>query len=31
MDSVVSFQHNPYLKGMDLYYKPIFNAIVNKG
>lgn len=30
MDSVVSFQHNPYLKGMDLYYKPIFNAIVNK-
>lgn len=30
LDSVVSFQHNPYLKGMDLYYKPIFNAIVNK-
>ena len=30
LDSVVSFQHNPYLKGMDTYYKPIFNAIVNK-
>lgn len=30
LDSVVSFQHNPYLKGMDTYYKPIFNSIVNK-
>jgi predicted DNA-binding transcriptional regulator YafY len=29
--SVVSFQHNPYLKGMDKdYYKQIFDAIVNK-
>ena len=30
LDSVVSFQHNPYLKGMDAYYKPIFDSIVNK-
>ena len=30
LDSVVSFQHNPYLKGMDTYYKPIFDSIVNK-
>ena len=31
MRSVVSFQHNPYLKGMDKdYYKQIFDAIVNK-
>lgn len=30
LDSVVSFQHNPYLKGMDMYYKPIFDSIVNK-
>lgn len=29
-NAVVSFQHNPYLKGMDKYYKPIFDAIVNK-
>ena len=29
--SVVSFQHNPYLKGMDKdYYKQIFDAIVNR-
>lgn len=29
--SVVSFQHNPYLKGMDKdYYKLIFDTIVNK-
>lgn len=29
--SVVSFQHNPYLKGIDKdYYKQIFDAIVNK-
>jgi len=29
--AVVSFQHNPYLKGMDKdYYKQIFNAIVDK-
>ncbi|MGI6233266.1 MAG: helix-turn-helix transcriptional regulator [Prevotella sp.] len=29
--SVVSFQHNPYLKGMDEdYYKQVFDAIVNK-
>lgn len=29
--SVVSFQNNPYLKGMDKdYYKQIFDAIVNK-
>ena len=25
---VVSFQHNPYLTGMDKWYKPIFEAIV---
>ena len=30
LDYVVSFQHNPYLKGMDAYYKPIFDSIVNK-
>ncbi len=30
LDSVVSFQYNPYLKGMDTYYKPIFDSIVNK-
>jgi predicted DNA-binding transcriptional regulator YafY len=31
VSSVVSFQHNQYLKGMDKdYYKNIFNAIVNK-
>ena len=30
LDSVVSFQHNPYLKGMDAYYKPICDSIVNK-
>ena len=30
LDAVVSFQHNPYLKGMDAYYKPIFDSIVNK-
>ena len=29
-DEVVSFQHNPYLKGMDVFYKPIFDAIINK-
>jgi predicted DNA-binding transcriptional regulator YafY len=28
--SVVSFQENPYLKGMDEWYRPIFDAIVNK-
>lgn len=28
--SVVSFQHNPYLKGMNKFYKPLFDAIVNK-
>jgi len=29
--AIVSFQHNPYLKGMDKgYYKQIFNAIVDK-
>ena len=29
--SVVIFQHNPYLRGMDKdYYKQIFDAIVNK-
>lgn len=28
-DSVVSFQHNPYLKGMK-WYKSIFDMIVNK-
>ncbi len=29
--SVVSFQHNPYLKGMDKdYYKQIFDGIVNR-
>jgi predicted DNA-binding transcriptional regulator YafY len=27
---IVSFQENPYLKGMDEWYRPIFNAIVNK-
>ncbi len=30
LDSVISFQHNPYLKGMDSYYKPVFDAIINK-
>lgn len=29
-NKVVSFQNTPYLKGMDEWYKPIFNAIVNK-
>jgi len=29
--TVVSFQHNPYLRGMDKeYYKQIFNAIIDK-
>jgi len=28
--SVVSFQHNPYLRGMTDFYQPIFNAIMNK-
>lgn len=28
--SVISFQHNPYLKGMDDYYQPVFDAIVSK-
>jgi predicted DNA-binding transcriptional regulator YafY len=28
--SIVSFQENPYLKGMDDWYKPIFESIVNK-
>lgn len=28
--SVVSFQHNPYLKGMQTFYKPLFDAIVNR-
>ena len=28
--SVVTFQSNPYLKGMKNYYKPLFDAIVNK-
>lgn len=28
--SVVSFQHNPYLKGMAIFYQPVFNAIINK-
>ncbi len=28
--SVVSFQNNPYLKGMNNFYKPLFDAIVNK-
>jgi predicted DNA-binding transcriptional regulator YafY len=28
--SIVSFQENPYLKGMDDWYQPAFNAIVNK-
>lgn len=28
--SVVSFQNNPYLKGMNKFYKPLFDAIVNK-
>jgi len=28
--SIVSFQHNPYLKGMINFYKPVFDAIVNK-
>lgn len=28
--SVVTFQSNPYLKGMKSYYKPLFDAIVNK-
>jgi hypothetical protein len=28
--SVVSFQSNPYLKGMNKFYKPLFDAIVNK-
>lgn len=29
-DSVVSFQSNPYLKGMNDFYRPLFSAIVNK-
>lgn len=28
--SVVSFQNNPYLKGMNNFYKTLFDAIVNK-
>lgn len=28
--SVVSFQHNPYLKGMMNFYQPVFDAIINK-
>lgn len=28
--TVVSFQNNPYLKGMSNFYKPLFDAIVNK-
>lgn len=28
--SVVTFQCNPYLKGMDAYYRPLFDAIVTK-
>lgn len=28
--SVVSFQENPYLRGMDEWYRPVFEAIVNK-
>lgn len=28
--AVVSFQHNPYLAGLNRWYKPVFNAIVNK-
>lgn len=30
VESVVSFQHNPYLKGMKDFYKTIFDAIINK-
>ncbi|MEY8592317.1 WYL domain-containing protein [Butyricimonas hominis] len=30
LNSVVCFQHNPYLRGMDAYYKPIFDSIVSK-
>lgn len=28
--SVVTFQSNPYLKGMETYFRPLFDAIVNK-
>ena len=28
--SVVSFQQNPYLKGMTNFYQPVFDAIINK-
>ncbi|MCL3854173.1 WYL domain-containing protein [Parabacteroides sp. GYB001] len=28
--SVVTFQSNPYLKGMESYFRPLFDAIVNK-
>ncbi len=28
--SVVSFQHNPYLRGMTSFYQLVFDAIVNK-
>lgn len=28
--SYVSFQENPYLRGMDEWYQPVFNAIMNK-
>lgn len=29
-NSVVTFQSNPYLKGMETFYRPLFNAIINK-
>lgn len=29
-DTIVSFEHNPYLKGMDKLYRPVFEAIVSK-
>jgi predicted DNA-binding transcriptional regulator YafY len=30
VNTVISFQSNPYLKGMNDFYQPIFQAIVNK-
>jgi predicted DNA-binding transcriptional regulator YafY len=29
-ESIVTFQSNPYLKGMKTYFHPLFDAIVNK-
>lgn len=29
-DTIVSFEHNPYLRGMDKWYRPVFEAIVSR-